>query len=155
MASAAESAGPAPDGASQCVPDRSTIAQCFPDKALAQAIASELKGDAGRTGAVLTSKDVKDTTVLNLYASGVSSVQGLQVFTNLQILELQDTGVSDVSPLSKLTKLKDLQLENTGVSDVSPLSKLVNLESLGLNGTRVSDVSPVVEAGETRAAVSD
>ena len=150
MASAAESAGSAPDGASQCVPDKSTIAQCFPDKALAQAIASQLKGDKGRTGEVLTSKDVKDTTAFPLswlslreVTAGISSVQGLQVFTNLTYLDLCGTRVSDVSPLSKLTNLKYLLLGGTQVSDVSPLSKLVNLRGLHLNDTQVSDVSPL------------
>ena len=150
MASAAESAGSAPDGASQCVPDKSTIAQCFPDKALAQAIASQLKGDKGRTGEVLTSKDVKDTTAFPLswlslreVTAGISSVQGLQVFTNLTYLDLCGTRVSDVSPLSKLVNLRGLQLNDTQVSDVSPLSKLVNLEGLNLCHTQVSDVSPL------------
>ncbi|MCF2562381.1 leucine-rich repeat domain-containing protein [Bifidobacterium boum] len=147
LASAAESTGPAPGGASQCVPDRSTIAQCFPDKALAQGIADKLKGDKDRTGVVLTSKDVKDTT--SLYSSdysgfsSVSSLQGLQVFTNLERLDLSGTRVSDVSPLSKLTKLTELDLGGTQVSDVSPLSKLVNLEYLNFAGNRVSDVSPL------------
>ena len=150
MASVAESAGSASGGASQCVPDKSTIAQCFPDKALAQAIASQLKGDKGRTGEVLTSKDVKDTTAFPLswlslleFSAGISSVQGLQVFTNLTYLDLCGTRVSDVSPLSKLTNLRGLYLGGTRVSDVSPLSKLVNLKYLHLNGTRVSDVSPL------------
>ncbi|MFR0591640.1 leucine-rich repeat domain-containing protein, partial [Bifidobacterium thermophilum] len=133
------------------MPDRSTIAQCFPDKALAQAIASQLKGDKGRTGAVLTSKDVKDTTTLNLdtyihpEATGISSLQGLQVFTNLKTLLLWGTGVSDVSPLSKLVNLTSLDLSSTGVSDVSPLAKLTKLWYLGLSETRVSDVSPLAK----------
>ena len=150
MASVAESAGSASGGASQCVPDKSTIAQCFPDKALAQAIASQLKGDKGRTGEVLTSKDVKDTTAFPLswlslleFSAGISSVQGLQVFTNLTYLDLCGTRVSDVSPLSKLTNLRGLNLCGTRVSDVSPLSKLVNLDYLDLWGTGVSDVSPL------------
>ncbi|MCF2562345.1 S-layer homology domain-containing protein [Bifidobacterium boum] len=149
MASAAESTGPAPGGASQCVPDRSTIAQCFPDNALAQGVAEQVKGDKGRTGEVLTSKDVKDTTYLDLSTtgysgySGISSVQGLQVFTNLTSLGLDGTRVSDVSPLSKLVNLKWLSLWKTRVSDVSPLSKLTKLEWLVLDGTGVSDVSPL------------
>ncbi|MGO5149928.1 leucine-rich repeat domain-containing protein, partial [Bifidobacterium boum] len=123
------------------------IAQCFPDKLLAQAIAYKLKGGPGWTGEVLTSKDVDDTTYLYLYhysdSSGISSVQGLQVFTNLTSLYLNGTLVSDVSPLSKLTNLTDLDLWYTGVSDVSPLSKLTNLNYLDLSSTQVSDVSPL------------
>ncbi|MGO5319722.1 leucine-rich repeat domain-containing protein, partial [Bifidobacterium boum] len=135
---------PASGGVSQCVSDKSTIAQCFPDKALAQDVAKWLKGDANRTGAVLTSKEVKDTTSLSFTNdSGISSVQGLQVFTNLTSLGLDGTRVSDVSPLSKLVNLKWLSLWKTRVSDVSPLSKLTNLKYLYLTNTRVSDVSPL------------
>ena len=142
---------PASGGASQCVPDKSTIAQCFPDKALAQAIAGKLKGGAGKTGEVLTSKDVKDTTSINLSTtdhsefSGISSVQGLQVFTNLQKLDLSGTRVSDVSPLAKLTNLWSLDLSKTQVSDVSPLAKLPKLDWLILSGTRVSDATPLAK----------
>ncbi|MEJ5922278.1 leucine-rich repeat domain-containing protein, partial [Bifidobacterium thermophilum] len=132
------------------MPDRSTIAQCFPDQALAQGIAKKLKGDAGKTGEVLTSKDVNNTTRLFTESylrpsSSIVSLQGLQVFTNLQWLNLDKTKVSDLSPLAKLTKLGDLWLSGTQVSDVSPLAKLANLQYLHLSGTQVSNVSPLAK----------
>ena len=110
---------PASGGASQCVPDKSTIAQCFPDKALAQAIAERVKGDAGNTGEVLTSKDMQGVYELNLDNTLVASVQGLQVFTNLATLDLSGTRVADatLSSVAKLTKLGTLDLSNTRVSD--------------------------------------
>ena len=141
LASAADGVGGASGGVSQCVPDKSTIAQCFPDKALAQDIARQLKGDANKTGEVLTSKDVDDVTSLDFRDSSVASVQGLQVFTNLEDLYLPGTKVSDVSALAKLTKLRYLYLSNTRVSDVSALAKLTKLKTLDLSGTRVSDAT--------------
>ncbi|MFR0575299.1 leucine-rich repeat domain-containing protein [Bifidobacterium boum] len=132
---------PASGGASQCVPDRSTIAQCFPDKALAQDVAGELKGDRGKTGEVLTSDDVKNTTRLWARDPSVSSVQGLQVFTKLEDLYLSGTKVSDVSALANLTGLNWLDLSGTKVSDVSALAKLTKLEHLDLSGTQVSDAT--------------
>ncbi|AGH40597.1 leucine-rich repeat domain-containing protein [Bifidobacterium thermophilum] len=154
LASAAESAGSASDGVWQCVPDRSTIAQCFPDKVLAQAIAYELKGGPGWTGEVLTSKDVEDTRILHPTPlvglpsfSGISSLQGLQVFTNLEWLHLEDTRVSDVSPLSNLTKLWYLNLDGTRVFDLSPLSKLHLTSSSNSTATGVhSSVNLTVNA---------
>ncbi|MEJ5922275.1 leucine-rich repeat domain-containing protein [Bifidobacterium thermophilum] len=127
------------------MPDRSTIAQCFPDQALAQGIAKKLKGDAGKTGEVLTSKDAQRVSVLNLSDSQVASVQGLQVFTNLVGLYLSGTKVSDTSPLAGLTKLSRLDLSGTKVSDVSPLAGLTKLSRLYLSGTKVSDVSPLAK----------
>ncbi|MFR0575353.1 leucine-rich repeat domain-containing protein, partial [Bifidobacterium boum] len=133
-------------GVSQCVPDRSTIAQCFPDKALAQSIAKQVKGDANKTGEVLTSADVNNTT--RLFApegdshpdSSIAGVQGLQVFTKLEDLYLSNTRVSDVSltSIAKLTGLRALYLKNTRVSDISPLAKLKRLYYLDLSNTKVS-----------------
>ncbi|MGO5192840.1 leucine-rich repeat domain-containing protein, partial [Bifidobacterium boum] len=125
------------------------IAQCFPDKLLAQAIAYKLKGGPGWTGEVLTSKDVDDTWVLspNPLAglpgfSGISSVQGLQVFTNLISLDLRDTQVSDVSPLSNLVNLIYLSLDGTRVLDLSPLS---NLHRASLTKPTATGVHPSVK----------
>ncbi|MDW8487035.1 leucine-rich repeat domain-containing protein, partial [Bifidobacterium thermophilum] len=134
-------------GASECVPDRSTIAQCFPDKALAQAIAKQVKGDAGKTGEVLTSKDVKGVSYLDFSNSQVASVQGLQVFANLGSMYLFGTRVSDVSPLAGLTKLTALYLSDTKVSDATlpSIAKLPNLQWLDLSGTQVSNVSPLAK----------
>ena len=140
-------------GVSQCVPDRSTIAQCFPDKALAQDVAEQLKGDANKTGEVLTSADVNNTT--RLFApegdshpdSSIASVQGLQVFTKLEDLYLSNTRVSDVSPLAKLPNLYTLYLSGTKVSDASltSVAELTGLRALYLKNTRVSDVSPLAK----------
>ena len=145
LAAAADGVGGASGGTSQCVPGKSTIAQCFPDKALAQGIARQLKGDAGKTGEVLTSNDVYYTTNLSFSDSSVSSVQGLQVFTKLRFLNLPKTRVSDVSALGKLANLETLDLSGTRVSDVSALAKLTKLWHLNLSGTRVSDVSALAK----------
>ncbi|MFR0575362.1 leucine-rich repeat domain-containing protein, partial [Bifidobacterium boum] len=131
-----------------CVLDESTIAQCFPDEALARSIAEELGAD--NTDEVLTSEDVNNTTRLWVRDPTVASVQGLQVFTNLESLNLSyagvySTGFSDVSPLAKLTKLEELDLSHTAVSDVSPLAGLTKLRRLSLSTTPVSDVSPLAK----------
>ncbi|MFR0575356.1 InlB B-repeat-containing protein, partial [Bifidobacterium boum] len=132
-------------------------------------IAKDLKGDAGKTGEVLTSQDVNNTTELSVNDSPVASVEGLQVFTSLKKLDLSGTRVSDVSPLvklpklntlfllgtqvsdvtlssvAKLAKLTSLDLSDTQVSNVSSLEKLANLGGLGLSYTQVSDVSPLAK----------
>ena len=110
LASAAENTGAASGGASQCVPGRSTIAQCFPDNALAQGVAFWLKGDKGKTSEVLTAGDVEHTGELSFTDAPIVSAQGLQVFTNLYYLDLSKTRVSDatLSSVAKLTNLVTL-----------------------------------------------
>ena len=133
-------------GAPQCIPGKSTIAQCFPDTALAQGIAKQLKGDSDKTGEVLTSSEAnRDYLSLDLENSQVASIQGLQVFTNLWTLDLSGTKVSNVSPLAKSTSLVGLGLSKTRVSDLSALSKLTGLTGLDLSRTPVTDVSPLAK----------
>ena len=133
-------------GAPPCIPGKSTIAQCFPDTALAQGIAKQLKGDSDKTGEVLTSSEAnRDYLSLDLENSQVTSIQGLQVFTNLWTLDLSGTKVSDVSPLAKSTSLVGLGLSKTRVSDISPLAKLTGLTGLDLSRAPVTDVSPLAK----------
>ncbi|MFU0538671.1 leucine-rich repeat domain-containing protein, partial [Gardnerella vaginalis] len=73
----------------------------------------------------------------------ITSLDGIQYFTNLKNLNLDTNGVRDLSPLSGLTNLKNLNLYHNKVSDLSPLKNLRNLEELELSSNQVSDLSPL------------
>ncbi|KAL0217337.1 hypothetical protein RCL1_007918 [Eukaryota sp. TZLM3-RCL] len=73
----------------------------------------------------------------------LNELEGIQLFTGLEILLLSSTEVSDISPLSACTQLTYLNLQNAQVSDISPLSACTQLTELYLYNTQVSDISPL------------
>lgn len=119
----------------------STIAQTFPDTNLQSAVVSQL----GVTDAshIITQADIDDSTSWDFGSKSISSIEGVQYFTNLTYLYLADNQISDLSPLSGLTNLQFLILQYNKVSDVSPLSGLTHLISLHLGWNQISDVSPL------------
>ena len=58
----------------------------------------------------LTKADLENVTVLNLDFNKLTSVKGLENFTQLQELSLYDNNLTDLSGLEKLTKLNRLSL---------------------------------------------
>lgn len=126
----------------------------------------------------ITDAEALSVTALTCDAAGssqqpaISSLEGLDSFTNLNVLALNHHSVTDLAPLAGLTQLeqlylignavedlaplsglvglKTLQLDNTGggnnhVSDLSPLSGLPNLHYLDVSDNQVSDISPVAQ----------
>jgi uncharacterized repeat protein (TIGR02543 family) len=135
---------------STCTPDKSTIAQCFPDPGLAHAVAQATGGYDDATGSYdvgqpLTKHDIASITKLDDTGDGVDNLQGIENLTNLTNLNFygNNNQISDLSPLAKLTKITDLELNSNQISDVGPLANLTNLTSLDLLGNRVSDVGPL------------
>jgi uncharacterized repeat protein (TIGR02543 family) len=125
---------------STCTPDVSTIAQCFPDPNLANAVAQAAGHDAGQP---LTRQDIASITSLADESSSISNLRGIENLTNLTQLILDGNQISDVGPLAKLTNLTYLDLGGNQVSDVGPLAKLTNLTYLWLDGNQISDISPL------------
>ncbi|WEV52861.1 leucine-rich repeat domain-containing protein [Bifidobacterium sp. ESL0704] len=146
--------------AGNCAIGQSTIAQCFPDPNLAKAIAAQEKA---RTTSTFTQYMVDHTTKLDLKGKSISSIEGLQLFTNLghgikpkaqtivrggstgdinpaaTELDLSGNDLTDVSSLAGLTNLQTLNLSNNRISDIAPLAGLTNLTLLGLSHNQLID----------------
>jgi uncharacterized repeat protein (TIGR02543 family) len=135
------SSGQAQAADNTCVVDQSTIAQCFPDPALAQAVASNL-GTHTTTSSILTSADVQYTTSLGVNGAA-SSLRGIGHLTNLTFLAIFKGTVSDLSPLKDLNQLNGLDVYENPVSNLSPLTGLTNLTWLELTSDQISDLSPL------------
>jgi uncharacterized repeat protein (TIGR02543 family) len=136
------SSGQAQAADNTCVVDQSTIAQCFPDPALAQAVASGL-GTHIATSNILTSTAVKYTTDLSVTSGTVYSLKGVNSLTNLNYLYIGNNQVSDLSPLRSMTNLESLSLQNGPISDLSPLRNLTNLRNLWLRSNQITDLTPL------------
>ena len=121
------------------------------DEALREAVARAL----GRDGGTVTEGDLRSLEELDASWSGVSSLSGLSLATNLRRLVLGGNALSDLSELSGLRLLAHLDLSDNAVSDLSALSGLTRLETLLLSGNRVSDLSPLRGMAELKALVLD
>ena len=122
-----------------------------PDAALREAVARAL----GRDGGAVTEGDLRSLESLDASWSGVSSLSGLSLATNLRRLVLGGNALSDLSELSGLRMLEHLDLSDNAVSDLSALSGLTRLETLLLSGNRVSDLSPLRGMSGLKALVLD
>ncbi len=125
----------------------------FPDANLEATIRDQIEKPSGN----IFSADL--AVVTDLYARGVSSIEGLQYCTNLSKIHLgsktsgeltsgggmntpvQSNYVSDLSPLKKLTNLTEINLCWNEVSDISQLAQLINLTKLDLQRNQINDIS--------------
>ena len=93
---------------------------------------------------------VTSLTATNL---GITSLEGLEGFANLEHLELFGNQISDISPLVGLSQLQVLSLGNFSsggnlISDISPLAGLKELSHLDIDDNLISDIGPL--AGLTK-----
>ena len=75
--------------------------------------------------------------------SNVSSLDGIEIFSNLCALCLPNNNIEDLSPISKLDSLMEIDLSNNKISDISPLGNIKTkyLYSINLSGNDIKDVS--------------
>ena len=112
-------------------------AAALSDPALLSAVAAAL----GLSSGSLTEGDLRSLTSLSVAASGVESLSGLGMASNLEELDLRGNALTSLEELSSLALLTTLDLSDNELTDVSALSGLTRLRSLLLSGNRVSDVS--------------
>lgn len=100
----------------------------------------------------ITFSDVEGITTLSARVRGISNIEVLKYFTNLEVLDLYGNRVSDLTSLTGLTNLKKLNLgknynvltSNQAVAgglDISSLKGIVNLEELNLSDNMIVDIS--------------
>ena len=121
----------------------------------------------GKEEGDLTTSDVESVDALYLGNKDISTISGIEHFTNLRILHLNETQINDISALAGLTqleyldisrpesddltaltdlaKLKTLYLNNNQLEDITALAGLKQLEVLYLNDTQVVDIRPLAD----------
>ena len=114
------------------------------DPALLACIATHLGKPADRVGA----QDVPSLKHLDCIDEGISSIAGLDMFTELETLSLWENNINDVSALSPLTGLRWLELGNNDITDIRPLATLTNLERLSVSQNDVRSISAVASLPE-------
>lgn len=84
-----------------------------------------------------------DEVSITELSADVSSLDGLENFTELKTLVLTNNSVSELSQLRELEKLETLDLYANKVSDLSPLRSHTALKKLDLYANNISDLAPL------------
>lgn len=82
--------------------------------------------------------DSGQITALNCAGLGISSLEGLQAFTNLSELDASRNMINDLAPLAGLAALTRVRLDDNAIVDISPITSLVNLRSIDLSDNAIA-----------------
>lgn len=73
----------------------------------------------------------------------ITSIAGIEHFSQLNSLNLSNNRLDSIVPLIALQQLSELYISNTGVDNITPLSDLENVGILGVTDNQISDLSPL------------
>lgn len=71
-------------------------------------------------------------TDLNCSNAGIESLEGIELFSNIERLKLTSNRIRNLMALSKVTGLQELWLDDNVIIDPVPLGSLVHLRALNL-----------------------
>ena len=135
--------GTVPANTSGCIIGTSTIADCFPDRELAEDVARYITPRKNPTD-ILTQADIDGLT--RLYTNDVANLAGIENLTALTELHIQDGLTPDLTLLDNpvLTQnITKLEISLSAISDVTPLRNYTNAEYIDLSGNQIFDLSPL------------
>ena len=92
---------------------------------------------------IIFKQEILDVTEIDFSQRGITNIEDIAMFKNLESLNLNYDFIEDISALRGLTKLQIIGLDNCGISDISPLAGLTDLECVGLECNSISDISPL------------
>ncbi len=92
----------------------------------------------------ITQGEMATLTHLDLHATNIANLAGLNYASNLQSLLLHGNRVSNLEPIVGLQFLASLDLGANSLSDISALAHMPALERLWLNDNAIADISPLV-----------
>ena len=123
--------------------EASPVAAADPDTAIViqdPALRKALLAVYGKTDGVITIRDARKLTNLDLTGCGISDISPLRHFINLDTLVLRDNLIEDVTPLQTLQQLRDLSLGNNRLRDVSALSALHAVQYFQAQENQIEDI---------------
>jgi Leucine-rich repeat (LRR) protein len=134
-----------------------------PDAILADEIRSEL---ALAPATPLTTAHLAELYSLNVSATGVADLTGMEYAVNLVFLYagvnsissaaplgglvnlisvfLNNNLLTDASPFTGMSVIRDLSFDNNSLTDTAPLADLSTLNGLGLNNNQLTTLAPLV-----------
>ena len=114
----------------------------IPDEAFYQILLNDW--DADQDGR-LSKEEAENVSYIMLYdeeGHAVSSIEGIQFFSNLETLTIDETGITDISPLEGIG-INYLELVGLPIEDYSVVRTLPNLKGLTLENAGLQDLEVV------------
>jgi len=94
--------------------------------------------------------DTYNLDYLYLDSFGISSLDGIENFTNITGLSIKSSSIKSIDKLSYLHNLKYINLEDNYVTDIEPLNLLDNLVYINLANNLITDISPLKYLNNTK-----
>ena len=130
-------------------PDDSLPELLFTDPAVERAVRDNIQKDFGP----IRPTDVAALTILDVSASHVANLDGLENLSALEELYLSDNQIENIAPLAQLENLKVLNLGENQIGNIEPLAGLTGLQSLQLKANPIEDIAHL--AGLTELVILD
>lgn len=112
---------------------------------------SESKQSMSEVEAILTSKGIKDTyyktdstynlSYLNFDSLGISTLAGLEDFTNITGVSFNSNSIKSIENLSSLHSLKYASFDSDFVTDIEPLNLLDDLVYVSFDSNLITDIT--------------
>ena len=96
-------------------------------------------------GEPLTEEDCAKVKSLILDNAGVTCLNGIEYFTNLEVIHIRIGYIADLTPLLAVPSLVDIGIEFCPVKVLPDFSSLENLKYLSVMGCLITDVSPAAK----------
>jgi hypothetical protein len=93
--------------------------------------------------ATFSQDDAMSLKHLDCIDEGVTSLNGIEIFSALETLSVWENDIDDVSSLQDLTALKWLELGNNAITDISALAELSELTRFGASSNAIEDIDVV------------
>ena len=128
--------------------DEETVDVKFDDLNLYTAIINRLSGskiekDDLNLSFTISKSNIDRITSLKLNNSSITSLRGIEKFTNLRDLDISNNRIEDISYLSQLTNLQKLTAYSNNIKDITPIENLVNITKLDLSRNVLQDTEEV------------
>lgn len=94
----------------------------------------------GDTTLVMYGEDIGKVNKLDISGKNLETLEGISVFTNLNLLIAPNNKFHDISELQKLTNLQYLNMDNCGLTDnIQSIGGLTNLQELHIEGNGIQE----------------
>lgn len=88
---------------------------------------------------------LEDLEELELSASDIGDLDGIQYCVHTRIFDLSDNYIVDLAPLESLRLVEELNLGNNRIEIIDALGNLLNLKILDLSDNNITDIEPIFD----------
>ncbi len=89
--------------------------------------------------------EVESISHISIREKQITSLEGIQYFTNLKSIDAAMNNINDITPLKQLNNLVDIQLWNNKIENIESVKNMNQLEVLWIGSNGIRDISPIMD----------